>query len=603
MAFQDGEQVGAYRIIEQLGRGGMATVYKAYHANLDRYVALKVLHPAFMQDSNFLARFEREAKVVARLEHPNIIPVYDFADHEGSPYLVMKYIEGETLKARIIGGKITPEYGVDVIEAVGKGLSYAHKQDILHRDIKPSNVVISNNDEIYLADFGLARIATAGESTMSGDMMLGTPQYISPEQAIGKRELDEGTDIYSFGVMIYELVVGRVPFISDTPFAIVHDHIYKPLPLPRATNPNVPESVERVLLKALAKERSDRFESVDDLVKAFKSAVQGETMPDEWAVTEMAGGQSTMQVAGSTQMPQQPLTPTPTPAPAYDILPEKKKKRFTWKRLGLGALGVFVFCFCSMVVINALDGEANQPDQNNNANLNIDNDADIKNENDVSDQEELNAELERDYAIEQAEAAVAKNPENPIALLELAITLYDAGFAEDASETFIAAQELAGEDPEFYMLAGDMLAAREAWLLALQQYVQVIDLGYESDSNRLAAKLTKTLYHASTDPEVKEMLFGKTEEDSINKSMLIASRARYTLVVEENIGRATEIFDRIAESDRLDSSYAKLVEAELMIAFEEYEIAATLLEELLKPNSGSMEWIRVEARRMLTELP
>lgn len=272
MPFNVGENVGPYRIIEQLGQGGMATVLKAYHASLDRYVALKVLHPAFNQDPNFEARFQREARVVAKLEHPNIVPVYDYAEHEKRPFLVMKFIEGITLKARMDQGSLSSEEITKIVDAVGSALAYAHKQGILHRDIKPSNVLIANDGQIYLADFGLARIAQSGESTLSSDMIMGTPQYISPEQAMGKGDLDQRTDLYSFGVMLYEMVVGKVPFNADTPFSIIHDHIYSPLPLPRAVNPNVPETVERVLLKALAKERDDRFEDAGKLVAAFKDA-------------------------------------------------------------------------------------------------------------------------------------------------------------------------------------------------------------------------------------------------------------------------------------------------------------------------------------------
>ena len=272
MSFNIGENIGPYRIVEQLGQGGMATVFKAYHASLDRYVAFKVLHPAFNADQSFAVRFQREARVVARLEHPNIVPVYDYAEHETRPYLVMKFIEGDTLKARMDQDPLSAEEIAKIVEAVGSALAYAHRQGVLHRDVKPSNVLLGRDGQIYLADFGLARMAQSGESTLSSDMVMGTPQYISPEQAMGKADLDARTDLYSFGVMLYEMVVGRVPFNADTPFAIIHDHIYSPLPLPRHVNPEVPEPVERVLLKALAKERADRFEDANQLVSAFKAA-------------------------------------------------------------------------------------------------------------------------------------------------------------------------------------------------------------------------------------------------------------------------------------------------------------------------------------------
>jgi len=279
MSLTAGDNVGLYKILEKLGQGGMATVYKAYHAGLDRYVALKVLHSDLTEDPTFTVRFQREARLVAKLDHQNIVSVHDFAEHDGYPYLVMKFIEGETLKARLGCGPLTAEEITNIVDSIGKALAYAHQQGILHRDIKPSNVLIARDGRIYLADFGLARIAQAGSSTISSDAVMGTPQYISPEQAIGKSDLDEGTDIYSFGVMLYEMVVGQVPYSADTPFSIIYDHIYSPLPLPRSINPSVPESVQRVLLKTLAKERNDRYATVTELVSAFKAAWEAAGVP------------------------------------------------------------------------------------------------------------------------------------------------------------------------------------------------------------------------------------------------------------------------------------------------------------------------------------
>lgn len=185
MTFITGEQVGPYQIIEQLGSGGMATVFKAYHASLDRYVAIKVLHPAFKQDPNFLSRFQREARIVAKLEHPHIVPVYDFSEAGGQPYLVMRFIEGETLKARLAKGDLPLDEVARILKPVGEALSYAHGQGVLHRDVKPSNVLLTPDGGVWLADFGLARIAQAGESTLSQDSLLGTPQYISPRASAG----------------------------------------------------------------------------------------------------------------------------------------------------------------------------------------------------------------------------------------------------------------------------------------------------------------------------------------------------------------------------------------------------------------------------------
>ncbi|MGA9190175.1 MAG: tetratricopeptide repeat protein [Anaerolineales bacterium] len=395
MPFSKGENVGPYRIVEQLGQGGMASVFKAYHPALDRYVAIKVLHPAFMEDPSFLARFQREARVVAKLDHPNIVPIYDFAEHEGQPYLVMKYIQGETLKARLARSPLGPDDGLKVIEAIGHGLSYAHEQGILHRDIKPSNVLLGADGHIYLADFGLARIAQAGESTLSNDMLLGTPQYISPEQARGERELDEGTDIYSFGVLIYEMVVGRVPFNADTPFSIVHDHIYTPLPMPRSVNPKVPEAIERVLLKALAKDRADRFASVGDMVNALHGALQGRDLP-----------------SAAVSLPDATRSSEGSDAPKSDAeaeLPAAGKRRWLWVAGGLGLACICLFAF--LVVVNRINksnpGSANAP---------------------ASQPAPLTLPASGSAAtLAAARGAVATNPADPDAQLALAKSLAESG--------------------------------------------------------------------------------------------------------------------------------------------------------------------------------
>ena len=273
MSFSPGENVGPYRVIEQLGSGGMATVFKAYHASLDRYVAIKVLHPAFKADPQFFERFKREARIVANLEHPNIIPVYDFNEHNGEPYLVMRFIEGDTLKPELEGQPMAPEKVLALMRPICQALSYAHKQGVLHRDIKPSNIMITTDGSVFLTDFGLARMVQAGESTLSQDMMVGTPQYISPEQAQGVSGLDGRTDIYSLGVVLFEMLTGQVPFNADTPFATIHDHIYTPLPLPGSLNPDIDPAVERLLLKALAKEQDDRFETAEELLDALDNTL------------------------------------------------------------------------------------------------------------------------------------------------------------------------------------------------------------------------------------------------------------------------------------------------------------------------------------------
>jgi len=359
MSFAAGENVGPYRIIEQLGQGGMATVYKAYHAGLDRYVALKVLHSDLNDDPNFAARFQREARLVAKLEHAHIVPVHDFAEHNKYPYLVMKFIEGETLKARLGRGPLAAEEINRVVDSVGSSLAYAHQNGILHRDIKPSNVLIATDGNLYLADFGLARIAQAGESTLSTDAVLGTPQYISPEQATGKKELDEGTDIYSFGVMLYEMVVGQVPFSADTPLAIIYDHIHSPLPLPRLVNPAVPESVERVLLKALAKERVDRYATVSELVEAFKVAWQAAGVPMQGTAVKLPKhpAPAVEQEAEGIEPPVEKVAAKRTGEAA--VVQKPKAKRSPWSLISILGGTLLLIC-CLFVIVASLSGMLNQ---------------------------------------------------------------------------------------------------------------------------------------------------------------------------------------------------------------------------------------------------
>ncbi len=266
--------IGGYKIIGQIGAGGMATVYEAYQEKLDRHVAIKWMHASLIQDRQFVGRFEREARIVARLDHPNIVPIYDYDTQDNRPYLVMKYIDGQTLKDRMAQSPLTLSEIVSVMNTVAGALDYAHAQGVLHRDLKPSNIILDENGMAYLTDFGLARITHQGESTLSADSMLGTPHYISPEQALGDKTLDGRTDVYSFGVLLYEMLVGRLPFTADTPYAIVHKHIYANPPAPSALNPDIPPAVEQVLLKALAKAPSDRYPTATALMTDLMRALQ-----------------------------------------------------------------------------------------------------------------------------------------------------------------------------------------------------------------------------------------------------------------------------------------------------------------------------------------
>ncbi len=363
MPLHEGENVGAYRVIGQLGQGGMATVYKAYHAQLNRYVAIKMMHHAFQENENFLARFRREAQIVALLEHPHIVPVYDFNEHLNQPYLVMKFIEGKTLKGTLVDGALTLEQVNHVMTAVASALTYAHSKGVLHRDIKPSNIVIDNENVPYLADFGLARIAEAGESTLSADMIMGTPHYISPEQALGEKNLTARTDIYSLGVVLYELAVGRVPFSADTPYAIIHDHIYTPLPLPSQVNPDLPPSVEMVLLKALSKDPQDRYESAVEMVDAFKKAISdagvAELRSDRVStagvsLVKLRNAMNSQLIAGSTLDVPGISSPIAQPTQSQILRQRQRQRRWMWGGIASFLLICTLSGFITVSALNTL---------------------------------------------------------------------------------------------------------------------------------------------------------------------------------------------------------------------------------------------------------
>ncbi len=269
-----GRTIGQYQIIEQIGQGGMATVFKAYQPSIDRYVALKILPSQFAQDPNFVKRFQHEAKAIAALEHPHILPVHDFGTAEGRPYMVMRYVEGGTL-AKLMGQAMPYERIAQFVGNIARALDYAHQQGVVHRDIKPSNILIDKHGEVLLTDFGIAKMIEGSSATQltSAGSILGTPAYMAPEQAEAKK-IDGRSDIYSLGVVLYELLTGQPPYQAETPLAVVLMHLNEPLAPPRTVKSDIPEPLERVVLKAMAKDPSQRFQTAGEMEQALKQALK-----------------------------------------------------------------------------------------------------------------------------------------------------------------------------------------------------------------------------------------------------------------------------------------------------------------------------------------
>ena len=275
-----GKILGHYRLIAKIGKGGMADVYQARQESLDRTVALKVLPSTLRQDDTFQARFEREARAIARLHHPNILTVYDYGEQDDLTYIVMEYSPGGTLQDRM-RRPLSLQEAIEIACHLGRALDYAHRHGVIHRDVKPSNVLLTEEGWPLLSDFGLVKIAHESTGITRPSTSMGTPEYMSPEQGQGK-PVDHRTDIYALGVVLYEMVTGQPPFTADSPVGLILQHATESLPPPRLHRPDLPAGVEAVIVKALAKAPGDRYASAGDMVDALQAAwlqVQAET-PD-----------------------------------------------------------------------------------------------------------------------------------------------------------------------------------------------------------------------------------------------------------------------------------------------------------------------------------
>ncbi len=315
-----GETLGNYRIVEQIGMGGMATVYKAYDPDTDRYVALKILPRHLSQDPTFKERFDREAKAIAKLEHLHIIPIYTYGEDHGVAYMAMRYLPVGTLTDRIRRGPLPLPEASRLLTQIAGALDYAHSHGLLHRDIKPSNVLLDNAGNAFLTDFGIAKMIESTVDLTAGNL-LGTPAYMSPEQCQGVKELTAASDIYSLGIVLYEMVTGIAPFRAETPVAIIYKQLHDPLPPPHQLRPDLPDEAQQVILKALAKAPESRYDSCGQLAAAFAAAVANSpTVPALESPTLLS---SRADVLPAVTQAQPADTPTVAAAP-------QKKSRWLW---------------------------------------------------------------------------------------------------------------------------------------------------------------------------------------------------------------------------------------------------------------------------------
>jgi len=269
------EKIGRYEIRSELGRGGMATVYHGYDPRFEREVAVKVLPPELLHaDPQFKLRFEREAKIIAQLEHSSIVPVYDVGDEGGQPYFVMRYMNGGSLSERIKSKIMSVEDATKILAQIAPGMDEAHSKGIVHRDLKPSNILFDGKDTPYISDFGIAKLSQAQASSVTGSAIIGTPAYMAPEQASGET-VDGRSDIYALGIILYEMLTGRQPYEADTPMAVAIKHITDPVPHILEANPNLPNAIEAVIQAAMAKNKEERFATAGDLVEALRDISSG----------------------------------------------------------------------------------------------------------------------------------------------------------------------------------------------------------------------------------------------------------------------------------------------------------------------------------------
>ncbi|HVO43685.1 MAG TPA: protein kinase, partial [Aggregatilineales bacterium] len=310
-----GKTLGPYKLEAQLGQGGMASVYRAFQASVKRYVAIKVMSADIAGDPGFVERFEREAQVIAALEHPHILPIIDYGTVEDIHYLVMRYLDGGSLDQRMRRQALSLDECATLLNQVASALDYAHRRGVVHRDIKPNNIMLDGEGNAYLTDFGIARIVQSDHKLTATGSVMGTPAYMSPEQGMG-RPVDARSDIYTLGVVLYEMVLNQLPFKADTSAALIFQHVYERPTPPKQINPALPDAVSDVLERALAKNPDDRYQSAGELASAFADATHGRvSAPPADSMGTIVGGpiQPVIEPVRKTPGAARPVSPAAGP--------------------------------------------------------------------------------------------------------------------------------------------------------------------------------------------------------------------------------------------------------------------------------------------------
>lgn len=343
------EKVGRYEIIGQLGRGGMSTVYRAHDPRFNRDVAVKILPRELTLDPQFRTRFDREAQTIAALEHPAIVPVHDYGEEAGQPYLVMRLMQGGSLADRLKDGPLPISDVSKILARIGSALDRAHEAGIIHRDLKPGNILFDQYGDAYLADFGIARLANSS-ATLTGTGLVGTPAYMSPEQIEGK-VLDGRTDIYALGIIVFEMLTGQRPYQADTPAMVLVKQMTEPMPRVLDVKPDLPPGCEDVITRATAKQATGRYEKASQLAETLSSALRYEQSPADMAPTLPRTAVPTDNEEEPTRVAK-PKTPT-----AKRPLP-----RWVWGVVGLIVLGVLGVILVPQIR-KALENDGGEPEQ------------------------------------------------------------------------------------------------------------------------------------------------------------------------------------------------------------------------------------------------